>query len=68
MEPVEHEDIEEGLSGETGGELVPSTTTRRPIIPIFSAEQFQHLNAIIDAKNNQIMTVINEQAKRFEAS
>ena len=59
VEPADHE---------SGGELVPSTTAKGSTIPGFSAEQVQHLNAMMDAKNNQIMTVINEQAKRLEAS
>ena len=65
---VEPADPEEGSSGETGGELVPLATTKRPIIPGFSAEQVKHLNAMTTQMATMMDVKLEAQARRQEAS
>ena len=61
------EDIGEGSSGETSGELVPSTAIRHSSIPGFSAVQVHGVNSMINQMTTMMDVKIQAQSQRFEA-
>ena len=80
VEPADREEgIGEGSSGETSGELVPSTAIMHSSIPGFSAVQVHKINnmtnqmtvmmdAKIDIQNRRFEAKLEAQSQRFEAS
>ena len=79
MEPVDREEDTGEASGESSGELVPSTAIMHSSIPGFSAVQVHKINnmtnqmtvmmdAKIDIQNRRFEAKLEAQSRRFEAS
>lgn len=69
MGPNDHEENSagEGLSGEGGGDIVPSTAIRRTSIPGFSSQQVHDINGLMVRMTAMTNVKLEAQSRCLEA-